>query len=962
MLLASLLLAAPLPAPSLAADSAAPVAAAPAAGVEELLLGVTLNEEDKGSFFAYRTAEGDLLFSVEDLRAMGFRSLPVEPREVGGQPHLSLRSLAGIAFDFDPDAVTARITAPPELLAVTVIDFSARPGEEVEYPAGSSAFLNYGVAARGGEGYDAPDIEAGAEAAFRTGDWLLFSDGIYRSTQEQDGFVRLQTRATWEDRAARERLTLGDQTLAAGELWSAPAVGGISFARIHRIDPYLVSHPMFGLAGQTPIPAEVRIYLDGVPVRTEKISPGEFQVRDLDAYGGDRRVEVVVRDAFGRETRYERPFYFTDSVLRRGLHEFSYGLGWLREEYGEASSNYGRPALSAFHRYGVTDAVTLGAAGEAGGGVVSAGPTLSLVAGGYGTVSLALSAGRMDGETGWAGVASHQYENRRLSTLARVLRSSAHYRTLLDEDASERAGTQLDLGVSYGTSALGTFSLAWRSRRLDQGEDRNRLGLDYRLGLHGKFSIFAALARVEQEGDRWLEAIAGVSYFPGRQQTVSVQYARQQDADTTTLEVSQDRTEGSGLAWRALAQRRGGRHRPAPVAGVPRRARHPRRRSRPALRRRRRGARHLRSLGVGLPRRSRRGRRPLAAGSRLLRGGAGRQGRGPAGRARVPGRERPRRHGRGRDAHPPGGRLLRPQPDLHRAEGHPPRLLHRARPAAGLPRRARRRPRGVRRRALPGSVGKGRPRGGRAAAPAGVRRDHRHGGRAELDRPERQGRRHLPRERRLRHRGPLVPRPGPRTLVRGGHPGVRGNRRRHRGGVLCSRRPEPRPRPLRLPAAAPLARAPGCGAALAPARARRSPPPSRAARAPSSARSPSATSSSDRYSSYAPAAEEAAGRISVRCDGPGAVSVEVSLDSGEHGGGFAPRQMRHAVRGDRLGYLIFTDAGMTTVWGDGSRGSRDGAPARGRGRGRTPRLRADPRRAGRRRGRFGDRVTVRVDW
>jgi len=556
MLLASLLLAAPLPAPSLATDSAAPVAAAPAAGLEELLLGVTLNEEDKGSFFAYRDADGDLLFAVADLSAMGFRPLPAEPREIGGQPHLSLRSL-GVAFDFDPDAVTVRIAAPPELLAVSVIDFSARTGEEVDYPAGPSAFFNYGVAARGGEGYDTPDVEAGAEAAFRTGDWLLFSNGIYRSTREQDGFVRLQTRAAWEDRAARTRLTLGDQALAAGELWAAPSVGGISFARIHRIDPYLVSHPMFGLAGRTPIPAEVRVYLDGVLVRTEKISPGEFEVRDLDAYGGDRRVEVVVRDAFGRETRYERPFYFTDSVLRRGLHEFSYGLGWLREEYGTASDSYGRPALSAFHRYGVTDAVTLGAAGEAGGGVVSAGPTLSLVAGRRGTVSLALSAGRMDGEAGWAGVATHQYESKRLTTLARVLRSSAHYRTLLDEDAAERAGTQLDLGVSYGTVALGTFSLAWRSRWLDQGEDRTRLGLDYRLGLYGKLSIFAALARVEQEGDRWVEAIAGVSYFPGRQQTVSVQYARQQDADTTTLEVSQDRTEGSGLAWRALAQRRG---------------------------------------------------------------------------------------------------------------------------------------------------------------------------------------------------------------------------------------------------------------------------------------------------------------------------------------------------------------------------------------------------------------------
>ena len=116
------------------------------------------------------------------------------------------------------------------------------------------------------------------------------------------------------------------------------------------------------------------------------------------------------------------------------------------------------------------------------------------------------------------------------------------------------------------------------------------------------------------------------------------------------------------------------------------------------------------------------------------------------------------------------------------------------------------------------------------------------------------------------------------------------------------------------------------------------------------------------YSGYAQAPEEAAGRISVRCDGPEPVNVEVALDSGEHGGGFAPRQMRHTQRGDRLGYLIFTDAGMTTVWGDGTRGSATVRRRVGASAVELPVYGRIPAGQDVGAGRFVDRVTVRVDW
>ena len=53
------------------------------------------------------------------------------------------------------------------------------------------------------------------------------------------------------------------------------------------------------------------------------------------------------RDPFGREERVQSPFYFTDTVLREGLSEYSYNMGFS-ENFGAESNDYGaRPFRSS---------------------------------------------------------------------------------------------------------------------------------------------------------------------------------------------------------------------------------------------------------------------------------------------------------------------------------------------------------------------------------------------------------------------------------------------------------------------------------------------------------------------------------------------------------------------------------------------------------------------------------------
>lgn len=117
------------------------------------------------------------------------------------------------------------------------------------------------------------------------------------------------------------------------------------------------------------------------------------------------------------------------------------------------------------------------------------------------------------------------------------------------------------------------------------------------------------------------------------------------------------------------------------------------------------------------------------------------------------------------------------------------------------------------------------------------------------------------------------------------------------------------------------------------------------------------------YDNFSAAPVEAAGRISVRCDGSTAVPVTLTIDRGQHSPGLAPRQMGHSRFVDQLGYLLFTDAAMTMIWGDGTQGSAPVVMSLDPGAmmeipiyGRIPPGQDISI------GRYTDRLTIRVDW
>jgi len=522
---------------------------------ETIVVDVVLNGEHEGELFVERTGAGDFLVKEEDLKRIGFRD-PVGTVELhDGKRYLSLRSMEGISYEFRERTLTLEITASPSLLPVREIDFLPPRQPNVYYPRDPGGFFNYQVGYSAGDSFSFRSWDGTGQIGIRTGEILFLSDASYTKTDEADRFVRLMTNATWDRRETLQRAVAGDFLASSGELGANVNLGGLSVSKVFRIDPYFYRYPLANLSGVLPLASEVDVYLDGVRVRTEKLPPGEFELKHITRYNGTSRIRVVIRDPFGTERRIEVPFYFTDTLLRKGLHEYSYNVGALREEFGSRSDRYGDAAFSAFHRYGINDSVTVGGRAEGSRGVVNLGPEASFRVRQAGVVTASLSAAHDDGEGfGAAGLLRYSYQGREWNVLAFLKELSRKYATIGDEERSEKVRTESGFGVGYGSAETGSISLDLNFADRQSGPDRFAGAVTWSKTLGRETTLRLSWRRMH-EGDSRDELFLGLTWYPWRETSLSASWQGGDGRNVETIEFRKDVPAGEGYGIRGTVAR-----------------------------------------------------------------------------------------------------------------------------------------------------------------------------------------------------------------------------------------------------------------------------------------------------------------------------------------------------------------------------------------------------------------------
>src|SRR5260221_9374458 len=178
--------------------------------------------------------------------------------------------------------------------------------------------------------------------------------------------------------------------------------------------------------------------MEGRGVGAWHLPAGDFDLRNITQVTGYRSVNLVIHDAFGREQRIDTSYYSSEHSLKAGLHEYSYNLGALRENFGLDSNDYGPLAFAGFHRYGVTDALTLGVRAEAKNGLFNAGPTATIVLGSAGLLNVAGAVSGNGGHTGGAGLISYSYLGEHWNAGLLGRKDSQNYAALVNPSLDQR--------------------------------------------------------------------------------------------------------------------------------------------------------------------------------------------------------------------------------------------------------------------------------------------------------------------------------------------------------------------------------------------------------------------------------------------------------------------------------------------------------------------------------------------
>lgn len=538
---------------ALAAAAGAPAADLPSvetpAPPRLVLLAIAINGVDQGEPLWVLRGDGETIYLPQPalaqwrLKFSGARTMLFD-----GASYVAIREVPGVAAEVDEVGQSLRLTVAPSSFEGVRTPIAGDDAGAMT-PSGFGGFLNYELIGQisGGSARASSALEIGVFSQWGTGSTTLIGrlgDGVPE-------VLRLETNWTIDDPVRMRSMRFGDSISRGGVGASPLRFGGLQFATNFETRPGFVAMALPNVSGSAAVPSVVDIYVNNVLQARRQVAPGPFQLTDVPVVTGSGDIRLVVRDALGRDSVVVQSYYVGPQLLSRGLHDYSYELGFLRRDFGLASNAYGAPFLSGTHRYSLTDTMTIEAHIEAARRAQAAGIGFSALVPGIGIFSASAAASR-SGE-GSGGLFAFGFERRssRLSIGAAGDITTSGYVTLGSLHGLNIASSSARLFVGLPTrfGSIGGSAL-WR-----RAGDRPDVG------------FLSASASVRLRGLGTLN-LGGRRSFAGPSETAAQMYltipiGRRTSASTgaqlrdgvlgVTGDVQRNLPEGSGIGYRASA-------------------------------------------------------------------------------------------------------------------------------------------------------------------------------------------------------------------------------------------------------------------------------------------------------------------------------------------------------------------------------------------------------------------------
>lgn len=531
-----------------ARSPAAPAIASPAEP-EAAILTLRTNGVERGDFTVLRTNDDDFWIAAGDLPKLQIAPREQARRAHGGETWYSARHLGATSVRFEEANLRLLIDFRADVLAGTQVDLSNRvPPLPRSEPVDSLIFSYRLGMERPSQGRTV--VAADTDLNIRVGGILLRQEMRLDSSPERKRATRGASQVIWDDRANARRYIAGDVVSHAGPYGSTITGGGAMVAKVYDLAPDLVRQPTASIHASTALPADVEVQVDGTTIYRGRVAPGPITLDNLLLGGGTRTVRVVVTDASGRQQVIEQPFLFADTVLAKGFHEYNYFAGKRSDLSTTNTLLYRENAWQAYHRYGLSDDLTVSAGGEGNADFhnIGAGITLRSDRAGLLAVDLMRHNDRAAGTSasGWSARYTYQSPLGSVVLGRRAFGDAFHSFTTTLENPFPRSETRLGVAASWWRLNL---SADWvRTVRATDTQDNRFARLSTNLSRH--VSLFAeyqttringkkgnalnVYLRADLENDRW---VSGSVQTESGSRNVEIQAGQQLPA-------------GEGFGWR----------------------------------------------------------------------------------------------------------------------------------------------------------------------------------------------------------------------------------------------------------------------------------------------------------------------------------------------------------------------------------------------------------------------------
>jgi len=470
--------------------------AATAKGLHEAVLEVTLYRHSPGQMMiVLRGAAGQLYLDEADFARLRLRLPRTKPYLHDGRRYFAPAAIRGSSIAIDEALQRAVITVPPRALQTTRVSASARAGVAIT-PASPGAFLNYQLYSQQVNGQTNGGIFG--ELGVFAGSGVLTNSVAGRASAAQTNMVRLDTTYTRDFPATLETLNLGDAISDSGSWGDAVRYAGVRWSRNFALRPDLLTTPLLTTGGTATVPSTVDVFVNNQLVSSNQLPAGPFVIDRLPTVSGTGNVNVVVRDALGREQVLTQSFYSSASLLAPGLTQYSVNLGSIREDYALASEHYGAMLAEGSYRRGLTDTFTLEGHGEyLARGARAAGVDAAYGVGDIGLLTVNLARGGDGAGSGWLSGIGFEHHGSRASFLVNQSWYGAGFAQVgqpTDPALRLRERSIAQAGMAFG--AFGSSSLAYVRQAYRGSPPQQTLSLTHTLSFGRSGSLNLTLTRL----------------------------------------------------------------------------------------------------------------------------------------------------------------------------------------------------------------------------------------------------------------------------------------------------------------------------------------------------------------------------------------------------------------------------------------------------------------------------------